>query len=115
MKLNSLKKKQPKQSDNRRKNKNPSIGLRNIVHEDHIDLDIDDPPISISPDNTASTPTGANNYGALANTSTNLFQQENDDKPENFDMSTDQEAPNPTIEGDNGRSRVNQAYTNDLI
>jgi len=117
VKLNSLKKKQLKQRtdgeasrNERRKDKKVPKGLRNVLHESHVEIDIDDPPISLSPE-TASTP--ANNYGALASTSTNLFQQEAGEKPVNLDVSNDQETPTATVDRD--LSRVNQAFTSDLI
>lgn len=91
-------------------------GLRNVVYEDSVKIDIaDDPPISLSP---------TSNYGALASTSNRLFQQEDE---ANLDMaSTDQETPpNPVVSAPNplhpattsggDYSRVNEAYSTDLI
>lgn len=92
-------------------------GLRNVVYEDSVKIDIaDDPPISLSPTTS--------NYGALASTSNRLFQQEDE---ANLDMaSTDQETPpnpvvsaptplHPATTSGGDYSRVNEAYSTDLI
>lgn len=120
VKLNSLKKKQSaqkaanadKSKSEHRKGKRTSEGHRNILCEDHVDIDVDDPPISLTPDPEI-LPASSANYGTLATTSTNLFQQEPDFKSDNMDVSTDQETPMASVE--RNHSKVNQAFTNDLI
>lgn len=97
-------------------NNNITNGLRNVVYEDSVKIDIaDEPPISLSP---------TSNYGALASTSNRLFQQEDE---ANLDMaSTDQETPpnpvvsapttlHPATTSGGDYSRVNEAYSTDLI
>lgn len=97
-------------------NSSTTNGLRNVVYEDSVKIDIaDDPPISLSP---------TSNYGALASTSNRLFQQEDE---ANLDMaSTDQETPpnpvvsaptplHPATTSGGDYSRVNEAYSTDLI
>lgn len=120
VKLNSLRKKQlsqktassgeKPQNERRKDSKKSTKGHRNILYEDQVDVEIDDPPISLSPDHETALPEMLN-YGTLATTSTNLFQQEPDFKSENLDVSTDQETPLPIVE--HNHSRVNQAFTND--
>lgn len=120
VKLNSLRKKQlsqktasggeKPQNERRKDSKKSTEGHRNILYEDQVDVEIDDPPISLSPDHETALPSTLN-YGTLATTSTNLFQQEPDFKSENLDVSTDQETPLPIVE--RNHSRVNQAFTND--
>lgn len=122
MKLNNLKKKHHKsrkgepdettKSARQKSKKEEPHSLRNVLHEDQVDIDIDDSPLSLSPDTTAAP--ASNNYGTLATTSTNLFQQEADEKSDAMDVATDQETPIATVDG-NTHSRVNHAFSSDLI
>lgn len=117
VKLNSLKK--VKSSSSVRKeaasekparalDEQSATGLHNVVHEDHIDLVVAE---------SESTPS----YGALATTSTKLFQQEDGDNNQMNTVSdhefavtidTDQQAPGDHT---NPYSHVNPAYSSDLI
>lgn len=125
VKLNSLKKKKngsssklkqpddPSNSDTTKSFKVTRKDRKNILDEEHVEIEIDDSPLSLSPE--------TNRYGALASTSANLFQQEPDQAKDvehasledgkRNNSSGEQETPQSGDE----YAHINKAYTNDLV